>query len=176
MAGVPEPHPNARQNLYPGLVVVTGELVHRGKRIAQGIDRFHQLAAALPVAAVEALDLGLLDVARVRQHDRAQVDGGHRGVDGALETEPRKLRQQAAMVDMGVGQHDCVDICRPERERLVVQFPQGFRALKQAAVDQHGARTCFQAEAGSSDRSGSAVERKLECHVILRCSYAVGET
>ena len=44
--------------------------------------------------------------------------------------------KKAAMVDMGVGQQHRVDLCRAKRKDPVVEFLQGFRSLKQPAVDQ----------------------------------------
>ncbi len=54
---------------------------------------------------------------------------------------PRKpclhqLRQQAAVVDMGVGQQHGVDVGGPERKGAVVQLLQRLVALEHAAVDQ----------------------------------------
>ena len=47
-----------------------------------------------------------------------------------------QLRQQAAMVDMGMGQQHGIDVGRAKRKGAVVQLLQGLLSLKQAAIDQ----------------------------------------
>ena len=70
-----------------------------------------------------------------------------------------ELWQQAAVVDMGVGQQHRVDIGRAERKGAVVQLLQRLRSLKQAAIDQEasgrGSRT------DSRSRSRCALRRKI---------------
>ena len=50
-----------------------------------------------------------------------------------------ELGQQAAVVDMCVGQQHGVNVGGAKRKGAVVQCLQRFRALKQAAVDQKAA-------------------------------------
>ena len=92
------------------------ELAHHALGVTFSVDRFDHRPAALFVAAVEVLDLGLLDAAGVGQHDLAQVAGGCRRIDRSLKARQHQLGQQAGVVDVGVGQQHRVDRARIERK------------------------------------------------------------
>ena len=77
-----------------------------------------------------------LDMRGIRQHDRAKIDRGGRCVYRSVKALPDQLGQQTAVIDMRVGQYDRVDRIRREWECAIIQFPFGFRTLKQAAIDQ----------------------------------------
>jgi hypothetical protein len=82
----------------------------------------------------------------------------------SLEAVPDKLGQYTGMVDMGVGQQHRVNAVRFERQRLVIQFPQGLGALEQAAIDQYARVWGFQPETGARDRTCGPVEGKFDAH------------
>ena len=54
-----------------------------------------------------------------------------------------ELRQEAAMVDMGMGQQHSVDLGRAKRKGPVVELLQRLRSLKQPAVDQETSGSAF---------------------------------
>ena len=77
-----------------------------------------------------------LQVSGVGQNDRAQIDGRWCGVDGAVEAFFHQPRNPAAVVEMRVGEYDCINLAGGDRCVLPVAFAPLLRALKQAAVDQ----------------------------------------
>ena len=68
-----------------------------------------------PVAV--ALGVLLLELARVEQHQRRELDRAAGGVDGPVEALGHDVRDQAAVVQMGVGQDDRVEARRVVGER-----------------------------------------------------------
>lgn len=78
-----------------------------------------------------------LDMRGVQQHDGAKIDRCGSCVDRSAEALPDQLGQETAVIDMRVGQYDGVDRIRWKWECTVVQFPLGFRTLKQTAIDQN---------------------------------------
>ena len=77
-----------------------------------------------------------LQVPRVGQHHRAQIDGRLSGVNGAAEAFFNKPRNPAAMIKMGVRQNDCVDLAAGNRRVFPVALAPFFLPLKQSAVNQ----------------------------------------
>ncbi len=62
------------------------------------------------------------------------------------------------MIDMGMGQHDRVDLGRVEAEGAVVQGFKRARSLEQPAVDKDGPVAQPQFHARARDRACRAVE------------------
>ena len=59
----------------------------------------------------------LVQMPRIEQHERRQLDGPGRRMDLAAEARLDEHRQSAAVVEMGVCQHDGVEFRRVETER-----------------------------------------------------------
>ena len=85
---------------------------------------------------VRELGVLLLQMPRVSQEDRAEVDRGTRAVDGTSEAALDQQRQIAGVVEMGVGENNGVDTARFDRERRPILEAQRLEALKQTAVDE----------------------------------------
>ena len=85
-----------------------------------------------------ALALGelLLEFARVQQDQRGQLDRAASGVDGTAEAFGHDVRDEAAMVEMGVGQDDRVQRRRVVGEGNAVAHDLVRTALEHAAVDR----------------------------------------
>ena len=113
VGGVPVAHADTRAGLEPSVVGDRPRLLEAALGVAPGVDRLDQRPAALPVAPVQPLDLELLDVAAVRQHEAQQVDGRLGGVDRAVEAGPPQLGEEPRMVGVGMGEQHMVD--RPVR-------------------------------------------------------------
>ena len=176
MAGVPEPRPDPRRGLEPALVGHALHLAEAGLGVGAGIDRLDRRAAALLVAPVEALDLALLDVAAVGQHEGGEIDGRRRGVDRPREPVLAELRHEPAVVDVGVGQEEEVDARRLERERPVVELADALRTLEHAAVDQEAPAPVLDQVARAGHRAGAAMEDQLHGGSSARGSAQIGSS
>ncbi len=104
----------------------------------------------------------LVQMPGVEQHELGELDGPGGRVDGTLEPRLDQQRQQAAMVEVGVGQHDGVELGRLERERDPV--PDGLvgRALEHAAIDQHPGLIGREQELRAGD--GGRAPEKVDLH------------
>src|SRR5690606_8122115 len=137
-------------------VVVHGlDLRQAGRDVARGVDGLRFLDLPTPGCAP---GVAFLDMGAVGQHHPEQVGGGGGRVDGAAETVADELGQQAAVVDVCVGQQDEVDRCRVERETGVVASGGVGTALEHAAVDQETGRRRFHQETGAGDLARPAEE------------------
>lgn len=161
MAGVPEARPDPRRGREPLVERPSDDAAHRALGVGLAVDRLDRAPAAPPVALVEPGDLALLDVAAVGQHEAQQVARRLGRQDRAAEALAHQLGQQAAVVDVGVGQHHEVERRRIEGEVAVVELPQGLVALEQAAIDQEGDAVAHQSVAGARDHPRRAVEAQL---------------
>ena len=121
MAGLPPPRLQARHDL-DHLVQMHGlELMHRAMCVLDRVDRLDRRPAAPLVAPVQLVDLALLDVAGVGQHDLTEIAAAGGGVDRAAESRLHQLGQEAGVIDVGVGQEHRVDLSGIEGKRLVVE-------------------------------------------------------
>ena len=154
MAGVPEPRPDARQRLEPGRIADLAELLETARGIGHAVDRLDRRPVLPGVPLVELLDLHLLDVGRIGQHDAGEVDGGRGGVDRPGIAVAGELRQEAGMVDMGVAEDDGAEVARDEGEGAVVELLLGLRALEHAAIDEELAVVGLEPEARAGDAAG----------------------
>ena len=75
-----------------------------------------------------------------------------------------QLRQQAAVVDMGMGQKHGVDIGGTKRKGAVVQLLQGLLSLKQAAIDQEAPGSGLEEIAGARHGAGRAAKPDGDAH------------
>ena len=128
-----------KAGLHPGgklhfpAVIHPDEQADGGLGVLDGVIRLHRGQAGAGVLAVFPLRLRLLDVGGVPQHDVAQAAGGPGGVDPAPVALFGQQGQMAAVVDVGVGQQDPVDLPGGDGQGLVLV---DILALLHAAVDQ----------------------------------------
>jgi hypothetical protein len=90
---------------------------------------------ALPVA-VQPGDVAFVNVGGIGEHDATQVTRGGGGVDVAGEAELREVREIAAVINVGVGEDDAVDLFRIKGELAVSLHGLGAAALVEAAIEQ----------------------------------------
>src|SRR2546423_13699392 len=85
------------------------------------------------------LSLGelLVEPARVEQHEIGELDRPARRVDRTLVALADGDRQQAAMIEVGVGQENRVELRRVEPEGYPVTNGFVGTPLEHAAVDEH---------------------------------------
>ncbi|MCY1298507.1 hypothetical protein D9M70_479970 [compost metagenome] len=109
----------------------------------------------------EALAVGefgilLLQIGAVQQDQFRDVAGCGGGMDAALESVCHQPRQVAAVIQMGMGQHDRVDVGGRDGQALPVELAQVLQALEQPAVDQQAGVSVAQQVLGSGDGAGAA--------------------
>ncbi len=164
VAGVPPAGARAAAEVEPLAVVHRAELHHGRDGVIGGVDGLDGIAAAACIAPVQLLDLHLLDMAGIRQHDRAKIDGRPRGVDGSPVARLDQLRYQAGVVDMGMGEEDRVEPFRLKGEFPVVQGLERLGALEHAAVDENAPVSDLEEVAGAGDDMGGAEDMDADSH------------
>ena len=115
---------HGRQVAVDPLRLVVGDRFQQGQRPLDVAERVERLLRILPFAAFLAVPLlfeaGVfrLDLGRIAEQQVDQIGRG--AVARILPRKPSctSLRQQAAMVDVGVGQQHDVDVAGPHRGRL----------------------------------------------------------
>ncbi len=118
-----------------------------------GVQRHHRMLAApafLLVPALLVLGVFLLDLGRVAQDDLSQFDRGPRAVDGAVEPLFDQPRDQTAVVDVHVRQHQGIELCWGHGTGFPVAIQIGS-LLQQATVDHDLGAGDFQAIARAGD-------------------------
>jgi hypothetical protein len=113
---------------------------------------------------LQELKVALLDVGRVWQHRRAEVSRGGRGVDRLVELTAGEERQAARVIDVGMTQHDRVELPRIEGLRRVEPRGVFAVALEEAAVEQHPAAIPLQQVTRPGDLAGGTPERDCDTH------------
>ena len=140
------------------------EGLQRGEGIGLGVDRADLGAPARRIAPIERGDLGFLDASGVGQHVGAQIDRAARRKDPAGESLAHELRQQAAVIDMRMGQQHGIDVGGAERKCAIVQRLQRLRSLKQPAVDEETSGPGLEQMARAGHGAGRAAEPQGDAH------------
>ncbi|MNF71842.1 hypothetical protein D3C84_538010 [compost metagenome] len=104
----------------------------------------------MPVGELRFL---FLQAAAVQQQDFHQFTGGGRGVDRAAITIAHQYGQIAAVIKMGMGQHNGIEVADRKLERVAIVQSQLLVALEQTAVDQHMLVAMFQQILAARDRT-----------------------
>ena len=89
------------------------------------IERQRRLMPRIAIA-VGGCRVVFLDMAAVRQQNGAEIGRRLRAVDRTVETVPHQAWDIAAMVDMGMGKQEGIELNRIERQSLPVPFPELF--------------------------------------------------
>ena len=141
MAHVNKADRKAGGQLHFCVVIHADEELQRRLGVLNGIHGLHGRITGTLCLAVFPLGLKLLDVRGVPQHDAAQLGGGPGGVDLAPEPVAHQQRQQAGMVDVGMGGQHAVDLAGGHRDGLVLV---DILALLHAVIDEVALPGCFQ--------------------------------
>ena len=134
-----------------------GGILHTIKRLG--------MRTSMPLQKVGIL---FLDMRRVGEHERAEVSRGRGGPDGVPVTLRRQERQPACMVDVCMGEHHRVDFVDGQRESGILRVAFAALALKQPAVEQHGALAHAYDMAGAGDFLSGTGELDLHKPLLLR--------
>ena len=159
MPGVLVLDENARSRLE-NLVIFDGcQQRHSVFGVGDGIERPHGLHPGAQQFAVAPLRFHLLDVRAVQEHDPHEIPGGRSTVDGILESLGNEGGQQAAVVDMGVGDQYEIDILGIICVQIPVTFLDFLVALVQAAIESKSFSGTFNDITRATDSPGCAHER-----------------
>ena len=100
-----------------------------------------------------------LDASGIGQDDPAQILGPGGAEHAAAEALGYEPRQIAAMIEVGMGEDDGIDVRRLDRELLPVPLAQLLEPLEQAGIDQHLCRACIEQIFGAGDGTCRTQER-----------------
>ena len=103
-----------------------------------------------------------LDVGRVRQQHPQQAQGWRCGEGRPSEALAHQQRQDARVVDVGMGEDDGVERRRLDRERRPVAQAQVLGSLEHARVDQHLLAVRLDQVTRPRDGAGSPQEREVD--------------
>lgn len=159
MAGVDEFDLDAGHDRHGALVADRLELRERPGRVYLRIQGQRGMMLRVPTP-VGGTGVFFLDPRRVGKHERAQVLRRRRAEDAAAESLRNEPGQEAAMVQMRVGQDDRVDAGRVERQGGPVPKAKLLQALEQSAVDEHTMVADIQQMFGAGDRTGGSKKRQ----------------
>jgi hypothetical protein len=101
------------------------------------VERLRVGVPAVPFFARVA-DLLLLDLPGVEEHQGDQSAAGLRAVDRPGEPLGNEARQEAGVIQVGMGEQHRVQPVGRERERIPVALLELFVSLEEAAVDEDG--------------------------------------
>ncbi len=133
------------------------EQTHRLEGVAPGEERARVGVAAVALLLREA-GLLFLQGAGVFEHQAGERAGRPRAVDRAAVALRHESRQEARVVEMGVGEDDGVDLLRPERERAPVALLELVVALEETAVDEQAGVAELEQGAAAGDGAACADE------------------
>jgi hypothetical protein len=168
VAGVLEAHANRRVGLLRLAVGHALQLLQALFGLAHGVEQrgFLHGAAAL-LAALRPRPGRLLDVRRVEQHHAEQVRRGAGADDGPLEAHRHQAGQQAAVVDVRVGEQHEVDVRRVEGPGQVVARLHLAATLVHAAIDEEARAARFHQETGAGDFLRGAEKAEFHAPALL---------
>ena len=110
----------------------------------------------------------------VRQHDPAEVLRARRAEDTSAEPVRDEPRQIADVIEVGVRQHDGVDLGRGDRQILPVALAQLLQPLEQPGVDQNLLRAGVEQILRAGYRARGAEECQRQGQSESSLAIAVG--
>ena len=141
------------------LIVLAGlQKLQGGLGILHRVQRLHRIDARTGKLQALPLGVGFLDAGGIHEHDPQQVAGQAGGDDGPLKAVFHQQGQTAAVVDVGVGDQNAVDLPGGEGQGVVLQL---VAPLLKAAVDEQLLPPGFQHMAGAGDFLVGAVESQF---------------
>ena len=108
----------------------------------------------------------LLELAGVEQNQAGQLDSAFRGIDGAPVTLGHDVWNEPAMIQMGVGENDRVQLGRVVGEGHAIAHHLVRPALEHAAVDEHLGSIGDEEELGAGDGVGSTKEVDFHTRIL----------
>ena len=136
VSGIHKLHLEARHDRHRPVVANRLQLRDGAKRVGLRIQRQRRCVLRVAVA-VRVRRILFLNPTRIRQDDAAEIECAGGAEHAASKSLRDQSRQVAAMIQVRVREHDCVDVGSAHRKRLPVALAQLLQALKESRVDEH---------------------------------------
>ncbi len=165
MPGIVESEFEPRHRRYRFAVWHPLEICKTRLGILARVERRDESGATVALPAIFPLGILFVQVARIGQHDLAQCSGCLLDIDGAGEALFEQYRHPPGMIDVRMTEDDSIDVVDRDRQSLTIPALILSIALYQAALEQHGVRTCPQYIKRSRDFASGTETLDLESHV-----------
>ena len=112
------------------------ELLKRPHGVLHRIERVHRLRTAARAFPIPHFCVGDLYMSRIWKHNLRKVAGRFCRVDRPLETFSAQLRNETAVVNVGVGQEHRIQFGGRKQKIFLIQFLDSLRPLEHATINQ----------------------------------------
>src|ERR1700733_3491926 len=112
------------------------EILHAILRLFERVER-QRRRVLRRTALVIKRGVFFLEMSRIWQHDRAQIDGWLRGINRPAKALLHETWNPSTMIEVRVSQNDRINCARRNRRVLPVAFAPFFLSLKESAVDKN---------------------------------------
>ena len=136
MAGVDEFDLDVGNDRHRPVVADRLQLRDRTKRVGFGVERERRGVLGEPVSIGVGRVL-FLDASGIGQNDAAEIERPCRAEHATAKPLRHETRQIPAMIEVGMRQHDRIDVGRPNRKRLPIPFAQFLQPLEEPGINQH---------------------------------------
>jgi len=162
VAGVVEGGADPRDDLERPLVGDGLEKAHEALDVGEDVKGLEGILALAAALLVDVFHVARLEVGGVPEHDVAEVHGGGRGIDRPAVATASQGGQVAAVVYVGVGEDDGVEVVGLEGEVAVAL--EGFLslALVETTIEQDTFARDLQKVHRAGDRAHCAVEADFQ--------------
>src|SRR3546814_7580762 len=107
----------------------------RAVRVAYAIER-QGLLVSRGGDAVEEIGVLLVEISAILENERRHVARRRGRVDATPKAVTHEARQIARVIEMGLGENDCIAAGGRDRQRFPIASTQIFHALTNAAIVQ----------------------------------------
>jgi len=115
---------------------------------------------------IEVEGIFLLDMSGIVEHDLGDVERGGGTEDGTVEAGFHQSRQVSAVIDMGVGEDDGIEVARVAGELFVLLPGFGAVSLEETAIEEKPELAAFDEVLTAGDLLGSPVKGDLHSRVF----------
>src|SRR6266513_3173974 len=152
-----------------GTVVIDGhELANRPFSIRGGIKRLDRRLSFLRPYFGDKLGVGALNLGGIFEHNRGEVARGERAVNVSGVALAAEVWQIAAVINVRVAEHDCVERLRVEWKITVALDGFVAFALEQPAFEEEALLIDFEQKEGAGCGAGGAEEVDLHGVRMMR--------
>src|SRR5438874_6861571 len=113
---------------------------------------------ALNAALVDEFRIRFLNVSSIAEHGSAEVDGWRGRIDWAVKSMLDETGKVAAVVDVGMRQHNGIDGARVKRQIAIAMLGVFAMSLVESAIEEVALAGCLDVVHGPGDGLGRAPE------------------